>query len=172
MVEDFLDAARIEAGQLTLSPEPCDVHKIAREVVDLFAGSSPRHRLELVGEPSPVVADPNRLAQVITNLVSNAIKYSPSGGRVRVAVAPSRVRERVEISVSDDGIGIADDKRARLFEPFSRVHSSDVDVPGAGLGLSIVKRLLDAHRGGIEVASEPGRGTTFTAWLPPAPAAA
>lgn len=166
MVGDFLDTARIEAGQLELKMEPCDVCDLARNVVELFEGTSRAHTLRYEGPDDPVVLrfDPARIEQVLNNLVSNAIKYSPGGGEVLVRV--ERQSERAVVSVSDSGIGISPEEQARVFEPFRRASTSASAIPGMGLGLFVCRRIAEAHGGRIEVESAPGSGSTFKVLLP------
>jgi signal transduction histidine kinase len=100
----------------------------------------------------------------VTNLVSNAIKYSPDGGTVRIALAQEN--DGARISVSDQGIGIEPQDLQRIFEPFRRAGASDRSIPGVGLGLAVTRRLILAHGGRIDVRSRPGAGSTFTVVLP------
>lgn len=166
LVGDLLDVTRVEAGQLELQREPGDLRDTAREVVQLFEGSSANHRLELDLPQEPVHAtyDPVRIGQVLTNLVSNAIKYSPDGGPVRVSLR--REGNRAILGVSDRGIGLTPEDRAQLFEPFRRGAGVKESIPGVGLGLSASCKLVLAHGGSIEVDSEPGVGSTFRVLLP------
>ena len=122
--------------------------------------------VQLPEEPAVVECDPMRIEQVVTNLISNAIKYSPDDAPVTVSVASND--EEVAVSVADRGIGLSEEERQRLFEPFRRVGLSKEAVPGVGLGLFVVKRIVDAHHGRIEVESEPGEGSTFRVLLPAA----
>ena len=165
MTSDILDSARIEAGQLELRLEYCDLREIVRTVQELFATSSTRHQLEVSvpREPVWIRADELRIQQVLANLVSNAIKYSPDGGTITVAVHTTN--ELRSITVTDPGIGIEPGDLQRIFEPFRR--SSSVErIPGVGLGLAVTRRLVVAHGGTIEVQSQPGIGTRFTVSLP------
>jgi signal transduction histidine kinase len=165
MVDDVLDAARIDAGHLELLPEVCDLRPVVRAVVDQFDSASPIHRLELrvPDQPCRVSCDAMRIEQCVTNLVSNAIKYSPDGGRVTVEVTTTG--GDVAVSVRDEGIGIDDASMGRVFEPFAR-GARRGDAPGVGLGLSIVKRIIEAHRGTVAIVSAPGRGTSVTLRIP------
>jgi two-component system, OmpR family, sensor histidine kinase MtrB len=166
IVGDFLDATRIEAGYLELKLESCDLRAAAREAVDLYATSSPDHRLDLSAPDRPVevTCDRERVGQVLNNLVSNAIKYSPRGGDVFVSVE-ERDDEAV-ISVSDSGIGVAPSERELIFEPFRRTVASRETAPGVGLGLSVARRIIEAHHGYIDLDSSPGVGSTFRMHLP------
>jgi two-component system sensor histidine kinase MtrB len=173
MIGDLLDAARIEAGRLELRLQNEDLRALARSVYDLFRDSSPSHRLflRLPDEPCMLTCDPLRVEQVLNNLVSNAIKYSPDGGSVRITVEPGLDREEAVISVSDEGIGIPSSQVETIFQPFQRSRSSKHDIPGIGLGLSVARRIVQAHAGRIHVESLPGQGSTFRVYLPIRPAA-
>jgi two-component system, OmpR family, sensor histidine kinase MtrB len=165
MITDFLDAARIEAGQLELRFEVRDLRDVLRTVVELFEDASPRHELVLTVPPDPVEArfDPLRIEQVATNLVGNAIKYSPGGGVVEIRL--ERGGGEVYLAVSDDGIGISPEAQRRLFEPFHR-GLSNTEIPGVGLGLFVVRRIVEAHGWRIDVESAPGAGSTFRVTIP------
>ncbi len=165
MVSDFLDMARIEAGELELDVERCDARELVTEAVELFRATTPQHRLvaETPDEPVWLDCDRLRIGQVLTNLVSNAIKYSPADTEVRVALTSDD--GRVVLSVSDSGLGIAADERQLIFEPFRRVKLSG-DIPGVGLGLFVTRRIVEAHGGSIELESEPGEGARFDVSLP------
>lgn len=161
MTADFMDAAQIEAGKFELQWKPIDARALVLSSVEVFAGTSNRHTIEtdLPGDELRVRCDPHRLEQVLVNLVSNAIKYSPDGGRIQVGL--TAVGNEAMFTVSDEGVGLTAEECATIFEPFRRSGRLQADVPGAGLGLSIVRRIVDAHRGRIEVSSVPGRGSTF-----------
>jgi signal transduction histidine kinase len=160
MVADLLDAARVEAGQLSLELEPCDVRELVSEVVEQYRPTSTAHRLQVSLPPTPVRVrcDPVRIEQVLGNLVGNAIKYSPEGGAVEVAV--STANGAAVVSVADQGVGIAPDDRPHIFEPFRRGASHD-RFPGLGLGLAVTRRIVEAHGGRIDVESAPGAGSVF-----------
>jgi signal transduction histidine kinase len=166
LVTDFLDTARIEAGQLEVNQEPVDLRWIVQNVVSLFGATSTAHRItvQLPDEQAIAACDPGRIEQVLNNLVSNAIKYSPNGGRIALVVAPRR--DAVTVSVADEGIGISEGEIDAIFEPFRRGLGVQRDIPGAGLGLYVSKRIVEAHGGHIHVTSSPGRGSTFEVVLP------
>lgn len=166
MITDFLDTARIRAGELELTVERFDLRELARPTVDLFQPTTEIHELvvEVDDEPVRVQCDPYRMEQVANNLVSNAIKYSPQGGKVQVVVR--REGGDAVFSVRDPGIGIAREAQGELFEPFRRVKLTGQELPGVGLGLFVARRIVDAHGGRIEVDSRPGRGSTFCVRLP------
>lgn len=164
MVGDLLDATRIESGQLELRLEDFDLRDTARAMVDLYAPTTTTHEVILKVPEEPVIihADPLRIEQILSNLLSNAIKYSPGGGRVEVLV--KAVDGQAELSVSDRGVGIPAEDFPSLFQPFRR-RPSTAAIPGIGLGLSSVRRIVQAHGGHIEVESEPDAGSTFRVWL-------
>ena len=172
MIGDFLDTAKIDSGELELRWEVEDATKILRDIVEPLRATSPNHDLVLDLPAGSVLVrcDAVRIEQVVSNLVSNAIKYSPRGGQVRVALRTSD-RELV-LTVADAGLGIAAEDQARLFEPFQRVGDTKRAIAGAGLGLFIVRRIVEAHGGRIELASSLGAGSTFTVTLPRDPAGA
>jgi signal transduction histidine kinase len=166
MIADLLDTTRIEAGRLELRLQVADARELVRGVAELFAATSPDHHVRVLVPDAgiPVRCDPVRVEQVITNLVSNAIKYSPAGGEIDLEAAV--VGGRAMVRVTDHGIGLDPQERDRIFEPFHRARRAGDLAPGVGLGLSVVKRIVDAHRGAIEVESEPGRGSTFRVYVP------
>ncbi|MDB4966283.1 MAG: Chemotaxis protein methyltransferase CheR [Myxococcales bacterium] len=166
MVGDFLDATRIEGGYLQLQLQRRDVRPFVQEAVELYASSSMAHRLRLSEPEKPVEVrcDGARIAQVMNNLVSNAIKYSPGGGEVLLCVSQSG--GEAILSVTDSGIGIAPTDLQHIFEPFRRTGASRETAPGVGLGLSVARRIVEAHGGRIEVESTLGAGSTFRVRLP------
>ncbi|HEX5163860.1 MAG TPA: ATP-binding protein, partial [Thermomicrobiales bacterium] len=168
LVHDLLDATRIQQGRLELRPEPVDLVDLARQALGRFesaAQQAPVHTLRLdAPEPIIVEIDPDRIDQVITNLISNALKYSPDGGDVGVAVR--RIDSVAEIAVSDAGIGISQAEQATLFQPFARGDVARQSIGGTGLGLFISAEIVERHGGTIEVESTPGHGSTFTVRLP------
>jgi signal transduction histidine kinase len=162
MVGDLLDRARFDVGKLELDVQDCDVRAIVQDVVDLFASASTRHRFAITVPEDRVTVrcDALRIEQVVTNIVSNAVKYSPEGGTVRVCVR-SAGAGTAEVEVADEGLGISEEDRRHLFEPFRRVGDSKHSIPGSGLGLYVARQIVTAHGGRIDVESVPGRGSTF-----------
>jgi PAS domain S-box-containing protein len=173
LINDVLDIARIEAGRMTISPEPVAVAGLVGEALALVApmAASRGIRLELdqaaASSTVHVQADRNRLKQILLNLLSNAVKYNRDGGDVGVALGRTG-DGRVRISVSDTGIGIRSEHLEHLFEPFERLGAERTSVEGTGLGLTLSKGLIDAMGGAFEVDSTPGVGSTFTVELPAA----
>lgn len=164
MVDDLLDATVIEAGRLQIKPEPLDLVARTRDCVELHGPASPAHSIVLHAPDRPVMihADPVRVDQVLTNLLTNALKFSPGGGRIDVRVA-QRERDAV-LEVCDHGIGMTREEMRDLFAPFRR--RAPHVAPGVGLGLSVVRRIVEAHGGRVEVESEPKAGSTFRVTLP------
>ncbi|HEX7122432.1 MAG TPA: HAMP domain-containing sensor histidine kinase [Gemmatimonadaceae bacterium] len=164
MVTDLLDATRIEAGRMDLHLTAVDLRQVVDEVVQLQGPTWPRHRIVVDTPDHPVLThgDPLRLEQVLSNLLSNAVKFSAEGSRIDITV-----REEADVAVlevRDEGIGMTPNELRELFVPFRR-QRPDV-APGAGLGLSVVRRIVTAHGGRVEVDSAPGRGSTFRVRLP------
>ncbi len=166
MVGDFLDIARIEAGDLELKPELHDLRNLVRETTEMFTGPSQQHPIELeLAAPVPLTrCDGLRIEQAVINLISNAVKYSPGGSAIRIMVTAAD--DEIVISVRDSGLGMNEADKRRIFEPFTRVGLSRESIPGAGLGLYIVRKIVLAHAGRIEVDSTPGHGSTFRLCLP------
>lgn len=167
MIDDLLDAARIEAGRLELSLHRIDLVSLVEEAILRSRSLWPEYRIDArvkvaPGSPVHVLADALRLEQVLTNLISNAVKFSAPGSRIEVAVAQES--EVAVLSVTDEGVGIPSEVLPELFQPFRR-HHPEV-APGAGLGLSVVRRIVLAHEGTIDVHSTPGHGSTFFVRLP------
>jgi signal transduction histidine kinase len=171
MLSDLLDSARIESGQLALVTANHDARDLVRDAVTLFQHVAPLHKLVLrVPETElPVVCDGARMTQVINNLLSNAIKYSPQGGRIEARA--DMHAEGVTIAIVDEGIGIPAEECAVIFEPFRRAQSPGWAIPGVGIGLSVARRIVEAHGGKIAVHSVVGEGSTFSIWLPRQPPA-
>ncbi|HEY1015331.1 MAG TPA: HAMP domain-containing sensor histidine kinase, partial [Herpetosiphonaceae bacterium] len=167
LISDLLDLGKLEAG-IGINPQLCDLSVLVREVVDEMQIRAKLQKLQLQQKLPvrlPLVADPARVRQVLANLVSNAIKYTPSGGQIHV-VAYAR-NGNVNIAVKDSGLGIPDDALPHIFDRFYRVkRDSDSKVEGTGLGLAIVKSIIEEHGGQINVTSKVGAGSTFLVSLP------
>jgi signal transduction histidine kinase len=165
LVDQLLDVSRITAGKLTLAPEALDLADVVREVADRFAESACRIDVRVSGAVEGIW-DRMRVEQILTNLISNAVKYG-RGRPITIDVgAEARGNARVVwLAVHDQGIGIAPAEMARIFNRFEQAGSRS-DLGGLGLGLWIVGQIVEAMRGSIAVDSEPGRGSTFTVRLP------
>lgn len=174
MVEQLLDLAKIESGQLQLNREPVDLAQLMQEVHRNLARRAEEKEVHLAMEIAPVAAvagDRDRLVQILTNLVDNALNHTPPGGRVQITLKPYGDRA-AELIVQDSGPGIPPEDLSRIFERFYRVDRSrhrTSERQGVGLGLAIVKELVEAHNGRITAHSHPGQGSTFTLHLPLAP---
>jgi signal transduction histidine kinase len=173
LIEDLLELARAEAGQLTVKLDRVVLRDVVHEVVEEHRAAAQFAGLTLVhaedDSQTILTTDPVRVAQVLGNLLSNAIKYTPAGGRIEVSTelptghGPS-ADARLAIHVVDDGPGIPSDKREEIFGEFTRL--GVVDRPGAGLGLSIARRIARLLGGDVTVAGRGERGSRFTLWLP------
>lgn len=169
LIEEFLDAERVEQGRLDLRDEPFDLAAMLREQVEIFAGQSDRHdmRLDVDGGAFSVSGDRMRLSQVIANLLTNAIKYSPAGGAIDVTC--TRAGSRLRVSVADRGIGIAPEHQSRIFTKFFRGEARERGITGVGLGLAISREIVEAHGGQMGFDTSPGAGTVFWFELPGEP---
>lgn len=175
LTDDLLDVSRLRLGQMPLHPRPLDLVNLAQRLVERYETQfDERHSLILVTETGEAVvnADPDRIEQVLTNLLENAAKYSPDGGEISITIAPTP--GGVQIAIRDSGIGLPPGFKDSMFEPFKRADNAIRDnVPGLGLGLYICNNIVERHGGHIDAISPgEGRGTTFRLWLPthgPAP---
>jgi two-component system, OmpR family, phosphate regulon sensor histidine kinase PhoR len=166
IVDDLLDLSRIETGRgPELRPVPLPVAPTLHATAELFRGGGD-HRFQVVAGPElpPMLGDPDAIGRILTNLVSNAVKYSPPGTEVRLIGAAAG--RHVEISVEDDGIGIPEHALGQIFDRYYRVSRRPGGPPGLGLGLALVKSLVELQGGSIRVDSSGGRGSRFTISLP------
>jgi signal transduction histidine kinase len=165
LIQDLLEVARMQAGRLTIEPETVDSGWLGRDVVELHralaAEKSLHLDLEFPENLPPIRADRDRIIQVFSNLLGNAIRFTPEGGRLTVSA--ERAGDAVRFSVSDDGPGIPEEERRHVFDPFWQARAGS---GGAGLGLPIAKGIVEAHGGNIDVRSELGRGSTFWFTVP------
>jgi signal transduction histidine kinase len=168
LINDLLDIAKIEAGKHIQHQIPTNMEDIIKETVSLMDSRAKEQNVTLgcvFRDMKPVQADPKRIEEVFSNLITNAVNYSPDGGRVEVSARG--LGEYVEIKVMDTGVGIDPDELPKIFDKFYRVkHQKTRQVMGTGLGLSIVKGIVEAHHGTIDVESTPNKGTTFRLLLP------
>jgi len=172
-VDDLLDVAYFETGKLSLDRRPTDVATLAKEVLTLFEFKFREKRMtcELRAPeslPRPII-DAGRIRQVLTNLLSNAMKFTPEGGRIEVRLEPESHGKFIRVTVKDNGFGIAVKDQARIFNKFEQVKTARAQVKGAkgsGLGLAMSRALIELHGGEIGVKSEPGQGSEFTFTLP------
>jgi signal transduction histidine kinase len=173
LVEDLRTLSLADRGQLKIQPADTDLRDLSRRVLDgfqpQFAAKKITPALEAPDGLTPISVDPDRTAQVLRNLISNALKFTPEGGRITVRLA---ARDGgLTTSVVDTGIGIPAEVLPRVFDRFYRVDPSrNRSTGGSGLGLAIVKQLVEAQGGQVRAESAEGKGSTFSFWLPRAPA--
>lgn len=167
LIDDFLDIQRLESGKQNYLFEPLNILLLIRESIALFAHNTDQHKLNLNAPlfVAPVKGDSDRIRQVLSNLISNAIKYSPNGGEVNISVTEQDTE--VTITVADRGMGIPPEAQEKLFTKFYRVdNASTRKIGGTGLGLAIVKEIVEAHGGYIGLESVVGEGSKFYFTLP------
>jgi signal transduction histidine kinase len=168
LVGDLLVMAQVEGGMLSFDWAEVELTPLIARRIEAAEPAAEQAEVELAFDcprNTSITSDPMRLAQLVDNLISNAIKLTPKGGRVDVRVAACE--DTVVIEVRDTGLGISPEEQGRLFDRFFRTQAAtDNAIAGTGLGLSIAKAIVDAHRGSIGVESVEGRGTTFHVELP------
>jgi two-component system phosphate regulon sensor histidine kinase PhoR len=166
IVSDLLDISRIESGEgVALDPKPCDLSLLCKEVIENFQYQSERHSFWLDLESHVVVqVDRYAVLQILENLVSNAMKYSPEGGEISISTLKQDCH--CSVTVADHGIGMTSAQIEKVFDKFYRVDATNTAISGTGLGMTIVKYLVDAHGGKVEIESTPGRGTRVTICFP------
>ncbi|WP_409297279.1 two-component system histidine kinase PnpS [Peribacillus sp. SCS-26] len=165
LIQELLDLSKIEQQGFSLSIQKVDLNKLLQETIAIFEQRAAEKEIKLTSpsllNPLIIDGDSFRIKQIVINLVSNAIAYTPAGGAVTVSLSESR--EAAKLSVKDTGIGIAKEELPRIFERFYRIDKArSRNSGGTGLGLAIVKHLVEAHKGVLRVESEAGRGTEFT----------
>jgi len=168
-VNDLLDIARIESGRMVMKTESLDLHKIVDEVTDLLSVQLKEKQItlsvELAKDAGLVFADHNQIKRVFINLVNNAIKFAPSQGKI--GITSQKTGRDVQVDVSDSGCGMSEKEQAGLFQEFYRIDNPiNQQVRGTGLGLALVKNIVEAHNGKIWIKSKPGQGSTFSFTLP------
>ena len=168
LINDLLDVAKIEEGKHFQHRVPTDINKIIDETVALMEPRAKEQGIALTSSCQglkPVQADPKNIEEIFSNLIGNAINYSPEGGHVLVTA--KRLGEYLEIKVQDTGVGISPEELPKIFDKFYRVkHQKTREVIGTGLGLAIVKGLVESHHGAVDVESEVDKGTTFRILFP------
>lgn len=166
MVGDLLDASRIESGHLEIQTQVQEIGVLVKDAVTLHRTISTLHQFQLSIPKEPIYCqcDPGRINQVLNNLLSNAIKYSPHGGVISVKLNSTAMNHKIE--VKDQGIGLAPEDFESIFEPFRRTKMTRMSIPGVGLGLSVTKKIVEAHGGKIQVESDASGGATFSILLP------
>ncbi len=171
LIDNMLNISRIEAGTVRINREPIGVALIVKEAVDMMRPSAEEKRIEFSEKLTPAMyqvdADRDLIYQAVLNLISNAIKYTPEAGSVIVRMTPQEERNRILIDIEDTGAGIPKDDLPRMFEKFFRVEANKKMAKGTGLGLNLVKKIVeDVHGGEMLLKSEVGVGSTFTIALP------
>jgi two-component system phosphate regulon sensor histidine kinase PhoR len=169
LIKDLLDLSKIEAGKMVQYKEPLSFQGVIQRVVDLMRVEAETKKIDLqFSAPKQTLlinADRNSMEGIFTNLISNAVKYTPEGGKVWITLGEES--GFVKATVSDTGIGIKKEDLPRIFDKFYRVKTTETrQIVGTGLGLSIVKSIVDAHLGSISVESKVGKGTTLTILFP------
>ncbi|GAB4500948.1 MAG: hypothetical protein Fur0035_04880 [Anaerolineales bacterium] len=167
LVDDLLDVAKIESGQLQLNLEMVDVTALARDNLAWNQSLAARKQISIEAQLEalpPALLDAAKMEQVLNNLIGNAIKFSSPGAIIQVSL--SAAGENFLLRVEDHGIGISEEQKARLFQPFQRGQSGTGGEKSIGLGLAIVRRIVEGHKGKIWFESQPGVGTTFFVCLP------
>ncbi len=162
LAEDTLQITKIESGQVSITWKIVNTERMLKEAISAVRISN-RHKVSYYIDPnvSYVQADPAKLRQVVQNLISNAVKYSPNGGNINIEIKEHN-KDEILFSISDEGIGIKPEQKEKLFQKFSRVDSEHTKtIKGTGLGLWICKEIVEAHKGRIWVESEFGKGSTF-----------
>lgn len=171
MVDELLDLARIDSGQLELTLQPVDMAQLLNSVIDNLSPIIQEKQIQLITDlqaGTAVNGDLDRLMQIFTNLLDNAVTYTPLNGRIQLALYTYGQNEIV-VTIHDSGVGVPLDELPRVFERFYQVDKSRArasEQPGFGLGLAIVKELVEAHNGRIEARSQVGQGSTFLVYLP------
>lgn len=171
LVNSMLDLAQIEAGKMRMDFATADLRSLVQSVTALFQQEARSRNIQLDSllptRVPKITLDPERVQQVLINLVANALKFTPAGGQVRIQVHPAS-REYVAVSVSDNGPGIAEADQQKVFDEFAQIRkqANNRQKTGSGLGLAIARRIVEAHQGTISLESEVGRGSTFTFTLP------
>jgi PAS domain S-box-containing protein len=166
LLDDILTIGRAEAGRLELKPTPCDLHRLCAEMIEMSKpNAKPGHhfKFDWKGQLDPVNLDEQLVRHMVSNMLSNAVKYSPEGGLIHIAVV--RDPEEISIAVTDEGIGIPESERDRIYEAFHRFPNVGA-ISGTGLGLAILKRAVERHGGRVEFESTVGEGTTWSVTLP------
>ncbi len=169
LTEDLLDVTRLQAGRLELNPEPTDLVALARRIIARFQVTTEKHAISLRSACEHIVveADPRRIEQVVSNLLNNAIKYSPEGGEIAVTLKEDEQAGSAILSVRDSGIGIPAGQQGRIFSRFTRADNArDSNISGTGLGLYLSHELVERHNGRIWFESVEGQGSTFYVSLP------
>lgn len=165
LITDLLDTSKIQSGNIESHMEPFNLYKIVNGCIDNLMLADNSYRISIEGEIDVLVnADESQIVQVVNNLLSNAMKYSPTSQEITVKL--SKVSDFVKVSVKDNGLGISHDDKLKIFDRFYRAGSTQKKYPGMGIGLYVSKKIIDHHNGTLWVESELGKGSTFHFTLP------
>jgi len=171
LIEDILNTARIESGLIKVEKEPLSLTILIEEQLEMIKSCAEEKNIKVIGQ-KPIIfdrvyADRDMISQVIINLLSNAVKYTPSGGSVRIGTEVDEIARVARVTVSDTGVGIPENEIEHVFDKFYRVGANKSQAKGTGLGLNLVKKIIEeVHNGRVFVASKPGEGSTFGFELP------
>ena len=171
LIEDILNTARIESGLIKVDKKPMSLTILIEEQLGMIKGYAEEKNIEVV-TPEPIIfdqvfVDHDMMAQVIVNLLSNAVKYTPAGGRVSLETEVDEIARVVRVRISDTGVGIPADEVEHVFDKFYRVKANNNQAKGTGLGLTLVKQMVEkVHNGRVFVTSKVGQGSTFGFELP------
>src|SRR5260221_6945412 len=166
LVNDFLDISRMRLGRIQFRKSEFDLYELAEEIIDALKYMSTKHKLILKGTKSQIIiGDRERIGQVLINIISNAIKYSPNSNKIIILILSNK--KDVTVSVQDNGIGIAKNQQQKVFKRFYRIQDKpSASFPGMGIGLYLVSQIIHQHKGKIRVESKEGKGSTFYFSLP------
>jgi len=171
LIEDILNVSRIESGLMKTAKEPASLTILIEQQMSMIRSYAEEKNISVTG-PAPIVydqvyADRDMMSQVIVNLLSNAVKYTPAGGSVTVRTAVDETTGRAQVTVTDTGVGIPEDEIEHVFDKFYRVGANNKQAKGTGLGLNLVKQIVERiHNGRVFVTSQVGAGSTFGFELP------
>ena len=171
LIEDVLNISRIESGLIKVNRQPCSLALILRGALEMMQSYAKEKNIIIQSPPSilydQVFVDKDMMTQVVVNLLSNAVKYTPSGGSIKVQTEVNDVEGTVRVSVTDTGVGIPEQDIEKLFGKFYRVEANKNFAKGTGLGLNLVKQIVETvHGGKVYVHSQQGKGSTFGFVLP------
>ncbi|MDD5585281.1 MAG: HAMP domain-containing sensor histidine kinase, partial [Candidatus Omnitrophica bacterium] len=171
LINDILDFSKLEAGKMEFKKEASSIENIISEIVESLNTWAGTKTIELekniAGDLPEVAVDPMRLGQVLTNLIGNAIKFTPAGGKITVEAVVRKEDKVIEVSVQDTGVGIAEKDLSRVFDKFYQTgERNPSDISGTGLGLSIAKEIIQLHGGKIWAESKQGQGARFVFTIP------
>lgn len=170
LLNELLDISKIESGQVAMRFEESNVRLLLKEEMMVYKAHADEKEIQMVMETDPtlkdIYCDSDKIKEVVGNLLSNAIKYTPNGGEIKI-LARNHGEENVRIDIKDSGIGIRKADQMRIFEPFQHIEKEGMDhEESTGLGLTLVKKIVEAHQGSVQADSEEGVGSTFSVFLP------